>query len=333
MKMLRIICALLALSIATTAVRAAAPATQPDALAPAGLSEVVRIWPGDPPATSPVDRDDTILPRGPASYAVRTGRLASMSVYLPRAATAPATAVIICPGGGYAFEQATGEGSQIAQALAARGIAAFVLRYRLPPRNGAAPAADELPMPQQDVLRAIEVVRQRAGHFNIDPKHVGVMGFSAGGHLAATAAVMYDDAKLIAAAGRNDAASKQSARPDFAVLAYPVITMKDAPRGSTRSLLIGRDPDAAVIARFSADQHVTPSTPPLFIVVAEDDPLVKPINSKLMADAAEKAGVLHELLTYPKGGHGFGLGAAGKTRGWLEKALAWLDKQGAIETR
>ena len=312
--------------------RGASTPTPPDLITPPGLSEVVRLWPNEPPATSPVDRDDSVIWHehpGGSIFAVRGDRMASLSVFLPANAVHPAPAIIICPGGGYAIEQMTTEGDEIAEALTKKGIAAFVLRYRLP--NQIAPADDQLPMPQQDVLRAIQLVRSQADHWKIDPKRTGVMGFSAGGHLAATAATMYDQTSSFAAAAHDDAASQLSARPDFAVLAYPVITMEAATHGGTRANLLGPNPTPALLARFSADQHVTPQTPPLFIVVAEDDRTVPPVNSDMMDAAAQKAGIPHELLTYREGGHGFGLGAPEKTRGWLDKATTWLAKQGLID--
>jgi acetyl esterase/lipase len=291
----------------------------------------VRLWPGDAPATQPFDPEDQVRDRGrpdaPNMWITRVIS-PSLAVYLPTAA-APTAAAIICPGGGYAGESATNEGTNIAHALAEQGVAAFILKYRLP--DGRAPAEGELPVPQQDVMRAIQLVRAEAARFNVDPKHVGVFGFSAGGHLAATAATLYDQANTFAGRVNGDAISRVSARPDFAVLVYPVITMdKAASHGGSRKNLIGQDADAALEVRFSADAHVTPQTPPLFIVHAADDKAVPLANAQRMTAAAAKAGVPHELVIYDKGGHGFGLGNNEQTRTWMPKCLAWLRANGAI---
>lgn len=303
--------------------KAETPSTRPNGLAPAGLTEVIRLWPNDPPATCPADPDDKIMQlRGGAAYMIRPGAVANLSVYLPKGATGPMPAVVICPGGGYSIEAVTGEGHAVAQALLKHNVASFVLKYRL--QHGQPFPSDGLPLPQQDVLRAIQLVRAEAAKFNVDPNRVGVMGFSAGGHVAATAVTMYDDAKQLPA---HDAISKTSARPDFGVLLYPVITMRTLTHGGSRKNLLGEKPDEALIARFSTDEHVTPQTPPLFIAVAEDDKTVPPLNSHQMDAAAAKAGIPHELVTYPKGGHGFGLGKPGQTQGWLDKALEWLADQ------
>jgi len=301
--------------------RAAEPSTQPNGLAPTGLTEVIRIWPNDPPATSPADPDDKIMPQRGGAYMIRPGETANLSVYLPKDAKAPTSAVVICPGGGYSIEAVTGEGHAVAQELLKHGVAAFVLKYRL--QHGKPFPSDELPLPQQDVFRAIQLVRAQAAKFNVDPNRVGVMGFSAGGHVAATAVTMYDDAKQIPI---HDAISQTSARPDFGVLVYPVITMRTLTHGGSRKNLIGDKPAEALIARFSADEHVTPQTPPLFITVAEDDKTVPPANSHNMDAAAAKASIPHQLVTYEKCGHGFGLGW-GPTQGWINKALAFLAEQ------
>lgn len=326
-----------AVSLAATFVISAvsfgqAPATQPDALQPAGLSEIVRLWPGEMPATYPSDAGERIGGRrggpNPAIFLTKITQ-GSLSVFLPRNAGGPTPAIVICPGGGYTGEAITHEGFAVAEQFAARGIAAFVLKYRLP--TGQAPAAGELPLPQQDVLRAIQFVRANAGKWNVDVKRVGVMGFSAGGHLAATAATLYDDAPSFAAKANHDDASRQSARPDVAILGYPVITMaKGATHGGSRKNLLGETPDAATEARFSTETRVTANTPPVFILHAKDDKTVPIKNAELFDAAAEKAGIKHEFVVFEKGGHGFGLGNNDETKTWFPKCVDWLKTVGFL---
>ena len=302
----------------------AAPATQPAA--------VLRLWPKDPPATRPVDGTDQVTDRAksgaPARVWISKVTYPTLAVYLPESKT-PTAAAVICPGGGYGGESYSLEGVEVAEELARRGVAAFVLKYRLP--TGQAPAANELPLPQQDVFRAIQVVRSQAGRFNVDPKHVGVFGFSAGGHLAATAATMYGDAGATGNAGVEDAVDQEPTRPDFAVLVYPVIAMdRPTTHGGSRKNLIGENADATLEQRFSADNRVRPRTPPLFIVHARDDKTVPLANAERMAAAAKDAGVPNESAIYATGGHGFGLGNNAENRTWLPKALEWLKGQGVL---
>ena len=299
---------------------------------PPGVSEVVRLWPGDAPATRPVDGDDQITVRGTINgvsvFSIIPGATPSMSVYLPANSAKPTAAIVICPGGAYRFAQASSEGHDVARALTQKGIAAFVLRYRLP--DGKTPAPGQLPWPQQDGMRAVQLVRAGAGHWNIDPAKVGIMGFSAGGHLAATVATMYDEANSFHAKAQDDAASKLSARPDFAVLAYAVITMKQHTHIVSRNNLLGQQPSDEVESRFSADEHVTAKTPPLFITVAYDDKLVPVSNSESINAAAAKAGIPHQLLAFRRSEHGFGLGR-GQSTGWLNTAVSWLATQHLID--
>lgn len=208
---------------------------------------------------------------------------ADYALFLPGGARATGQAVVVCPGGGYAGVAYMHEGVQVGQWLAEQGVAAVVLRYRMPNGHDAVPLAD--------VHEAIRMVRSRAGEWGVDPGRVGVMGFSAGGHLAATAATHFD----------------AGTRPDFAVLIYPVITMDErlTHRGS-RDNLLGTAPDAALVARYSNERQVTPQTPRVFIALSDDDTVVDPRNSTLFYDALRAAGVPGELHIYPSGGHGWG---------------------------
>ena len=243
----------------------------------------------------------------------------TITVYLP-AEQSMTAAAIICPGGGYHGLAIDKEGHDVARWLNSIGVAGIVLKYRMPHPEI---SRDEKPWPVQDVERAIRLVRSRAAEWKIDPKRVGIIGFSAGGHLASTAGTHFE-------AGQADAVDpveRFSTRPDFMILAYPVITFRDpiGHRGS-RAALLGAQPDAGLIALYSNDEQVTAETPPTFLVHARDD-AVKVENSLRFAEALEKAHVPHELAVFDKGGHGFGLGVkGGEVATWPERCAEWMKR-------
>lgn len=224
-------------------------------------------------------------------------------------------AVIICPGGGYAILAISHEGYDVAKLLAANGISAFVLKYRLP--------KDEIMVnkrigPLQDVQRAIQLVRERASDWGIAENQIGIAGFSAGGHLAATASAQYKKAVI--------ANPKQtSLRPDFSLLVYPVISMQEGmTHGGSKVNLLGEHPDEESITRFSNELQVTSDTPPAFLVHAEDDKAVPIANSEAYVAALERQGIAAKLVTYPRGGHGFGLNNKTTEDKWFDRFLDWL---------
>ena len=223
-------------------------------------------------------------------------------------------AVIICPGGGYGGLAYDKEGVDVAAWLAQNGVAGLILKYRLP--RGA--PGDAEPVPLQDARQAMRLARQQAAAWRIDPTRIGIMGFSAGGHLASTLATHATD---------DD-------RPAFAVLVYPVITFSGpAAHGGSRDNLLGKNADAALVARYSNEQHVTARTPPTFLVHAADDG-VKIANSELFAAALAAAGVPHDFMRLEKGGHGFGLGVrGGEPAAWPARCLAWLDARHILTPR
>jgi acetyl esterase/lipase len=227
--------------------------------------------------------------------------------------------VIVCPGGGYSHLAMGHEGVEVAERLNELGVAAFVLKYRLP--------SDETMVhkeigPIQDAQRAIQLVRQRAGEWGVEPGHVGIMGFSAGGHLASTAGTHFSQAYI-------DNKDNTSLRPDFMILLYPVISFSDSigHRGS-RDCLIGKNPDPATILEYSNELQVTELTPPAFIVQAEDDRTVPAANSLYFYEALLHKKVPAELHIYPKGGHGFGLHNATTKDQWLDRLKNWMDANG-----
>lgn len=243
----------------------------------------------------------------------------TLSIFIPKNAKPNTSAVIICPGGGYMHLAFDKEGTKIAEWFNSLGIAAFVLKYRLP---------NDLIMknknvgPLQDAQEAIRYVRQNAVKWNIDPKNIGILGFSAGGHLAATLSTHYDDKVY-------ESAFKVSARPDFSLLIYPVISMENeiTHKGSQTNLL-GNNPSQDLIDFYSNEKRVTAQTPPAFLIHATDDTVVLPENSIDYYLALKKNGVTAELHLYEKGGHGFGLGVNDTSKFWTRDCVEWLKANG-----
>lgn len=245
----------------------------------------------------------------------------TISIYAPTARPIP-TAVVVCPGGGYRGLAIDHEGDQVARWLNSLGITAFVLKYRLGPKY-------HHPTQLGDVQRAIRVVRNRATEFGIQPNRIGVWGFSAGGHLASSAATHFDAGKP----NPTDTADASSSRPDFAILIYPVITFTEEPyvhKGS-RTALLGDNPDPALIKLMSNELQVTSQAPPVFLIHTSEDKSVPPENSVFFYLALRKAGVPAEMHIYEKGPHGFGLGWADAIlSSWPARLQDWLRVRGAL---
>lgn len=245
----------------------------------------------------------------------------SLTLYLPPADKATGTAVVVCPGGGYGGLAAGHEGKEPAEWLNRHGIAAFVLRYRLGPRY-------HHPAPLQDAQRALRIVRGRAKEWHLDPKRIGIWGFSAGGHLASTAATHFDDGKRDA----DDPVERVSCRPDFAILCYPVITLQPpyAHMGSRRNLL-GEKPDEGLVESLCNDKQVTERTPPTFLFHTNADTVVPPENSILFYQALRRHKVPAELHIYQEGPHGVGLAVGrGAAAAWPDQLAAWLKTRGLL---
>jgi acetyl esterase/lipase len=242
-----------------------------------------------------------------------------MTVYLPAKRSATGQAVIICPGGGYVYLSYNWEGTDPARLLAAKGIAAIVLKYRLP--NSKSNITPHL-SPLADAKRAIRIVRANAAEWNIKKDQVGIMGFSAGGHLASTLATHFDEGDKRA----TDSVEQQRSRPDFAVLVYPVISMsKPIMHAGSRNNLLGEKRDTALANLYSNELQVTKATPPTFLVHAMDDKSVPVENSLLFFQAMKDNGVTGELHVFPKGGHGFGLGIGrGAVENWTVLCIDWI---------
>ncbi len=267
----------------------------------------ILLWPqGAPGALGTADEDKPLL-----------------TAYLP-ASNPTQTAIVVFPGGGYSHLSMVHEGEDIAHWLNQRGIAAFVLRYRLGPRY-------HHPIELGDAQRAIRYVRSHAGEEGILPDHVGVWGFSAGGHLAATAGTHFDAGQPSA----SDPVERVGSRPDFLVLAYPVITMREpyVHKGS-REMLLGDNPDPALVDLLSDETQVTAETPPAFLFHTTDDKTVPVMNSVMFYEALVKVGVPAELHVFQHGAHGSGLGANSPTlHVWPDMLLHWLQLHGWAATQ
>ena len=242
----------------------------------------------------------------------------TLSVYLPPKGKETGAAVIICPGGGYINLAMGYEGTEVAERFNKSGIAAFVLKYRIP---------DDHTMvhkeigPLQDAQRALLVLRTRAAEWRIDPKRIGIMGFSAGGHLASTAGTHFE----------NDVITNPdhiSLRPDFMILIYPVISFTQAIGHAGSALnLLGKNPLPEKIKEYSNEMQVTDQTPPAFIVHAKDDNTVPYANSLEFTDSLKKHHVPVELFLYDQGGHGFGMNNGTSHDSWMDRCIAWLKRE------
>jgi len=230
-------------------------------------------------------------------------------------------AVVVCPGGGYGALAVDHEGKQIGEWYNEFGVTAFVLRYRIAPHYSH-------PTPMLDVQRAIRTVRAKAEEFGVDPERIGVMGFSAGGHLASTAATHFDDGDPNAA----DPIDRVSCRPDFAILCYPVITFtQDFMHRGSRNNLLGKDPEEDLVKLLSNELQVTEKTPPTFLFHTWEDKVVPPQNSLVFFLAMKEKGVPGELHIYEKGRHGVGLAKnIPGTQNWPRQLRDWLTGRGLL---
>ena len=266
-----------------------------------------------------------LWPQGaPSALGTEAADRPKLTVYRASAESASGAAVIVCPGGGYSHLAADHEGRQVGEWLNSLGVSAFVLQYRLGPRY-------RHPAPLQDAQRAIRLVRARAAEWGVDPARVGILGFSAGGHLASSAATHFDDGRPDA----SDPVERQGSRPDFAVLAYPVISLVDPPAhsGSRRNLL-GEPADPALVELLSNERQVTPRTPPTFLFHTADDAAVPVANSLLFFEALHRAGVAAELHVFPHGRHGVGLAASDPVLCvWPRLCETWMHGLGLLKPK
>src|SRR5437660_3791323 len=242
------------------------------------LSAISMPWLGRAESTDIKDQPIVLWPNGAPGAAGQTAEdIPTLTPYFPPAEKATGAAIIVCPGGGYSH-LADHEGRPVAEWLSTMGITAFVLKYRLGPRY-------HHPAPLQDAARAIRTVRARATDWNIDPKHIGILGFSAGGHVASTIGTHFELGKSDA----SDPIERVSSRPDLMILIYPVITMREFAHAGSRRMLLRENPSADLVALLSNEEQVTKETPPAFLVHTANDPAVPVENSLRFAEATTNA--------------------------------------------
>lgn len=245
----------------------------------------------------------------------------TITMYKPTGDAVSNTTVIICPGGGYGILAAGHEGSDVAKMLNEWGITAFVLKYRLPDDSI---MIDRSIGPMQDVQRAIQLVRENAAKWELDPSRIGIIGFSAGGHLAATASTKFNKPVI-------DNPGNLSLRPDFSILVYPVISFADSlTHMGSRNNLIGEKPSLQQSNAFSNELLVTSQTPPAFLVHASDDKAVKVENSIRYYEALLKNNISAEMHLYKNGGHGFGMNNKTTSDNWMERLKSWMIASGFL---
>tara|TARA_R110002049_G_scaffold131500_5_gene290256 strand:- start:13 stop:921 length:909 start_codon:yes stop_codon:yes gene_type:complete len=243
----------------------------------------------------------------------------SLKIYLPAEHIATGTAVIICPGGGYGMESFKLEGIKIAETFLQKGIAAFVLKYRLPSDST---MVDKSIGPLQDAQQALKIVRQRAKEWHLDTEKIGIMGFSAGGHLASTAGTHFNKSYIPNIEGIN-------LRPNFMILIYPVISMKDQlTHNGSRENLLGKSATEEQILNFSNELHVNANTPPTWLTHTGDDTVVPVENSIRFYQALVHHKIPSEMHLYPKGNHGFVLSLP--TEEWMQPLFSWMEKSGLV---
>jgi acetyl esterase/lipase len=278
---------------------------------------VLPLYAGLIPNSRPSNVTEVVEQQANGSLRISNVVQPTLTIFQP--ATPNGTAIIICPGGGYARLAIDHEGYDVARQLTVWGITAFVLKYRLP--NNAS-QTDKAGVPLLDAQQALRLVRQRAKEFGVQPDWVGLMGFSAGGHLAAMVGTQF-------AAPLGNRPDTTSVRPDFLVLLYPVISFTDSiTHVGSRNCLLGEKPTPEQIDHYSAEQQVTPQTPPTFLVHAQDDPAVQVQNSLRFYEACLQQQVPVEMHLYPRGGHGFGLHNPTTPDQWLDRLHNWLTAGG-----
>jgi len=281
-------------------------------------NQILPLWEGDPPnyrETGEVtiwDTSDIVR--------VRNVQKPDIAVFLPSKKNSTGKAVVICPGGGYGILAYDWEGSDIAHWLNSNGIAAFVLKYRLP---GSKSNIEPHKSPLMDAQRAMRLVRTHAEKWNIDPSQIGIMGFSAGGHLASTLSTHFDAGNP----DSEDPVEQQSCRPDFSVLVYPVISFTDDFQHSgSRINLLGEEAEESLVKHFSNELQVTEDTPPAILIHSNDDKGVPVENSLVYYKALRAKGVNSELHIYPYGGHGYSLAIGmGHLSTWPDRVIEWIN--------
>lgn len=244
--------------------------------------QVIKLWEGEPPTSNEIKSEENATNNG--TFIINVS-VPTLTVFLPEKNNRNGKAVVICPGGGYSGLAINHEGDMVAKWLNKEGIAAFILKYRMPNKH------KEVPL--SDAQQAIRYVRSHATDFDVNPSKIGICGFSAGGHLASTASTHFTMSGI-------------SSRPDFSILFYAVISMMEATHGGSKGNLLGDNPSQTDIYHFSNEKQVNVNTPPTILLLSDDDKVVVPKNSIDYYDALKKNDVPSAMYIFPTGGHGWG---------------------------
>lgn len=280
---------------------------------------IIPLWPNDkiPNNITSDEKEEYFVQNGIQMYS--RVKEPTIAVYLPSKSNATGEAMLIFPGGGYQILAYDWEGTDIAKFLNSKGIAGIVVKYRLP---SSVSHKNRHNVPLIDAQRAMRIVRSKASEFHIDSTKIGILGFSAGGHLASTLGTHFNETVY----EPIDRIDTVSARPDFMALGYPVISMGTITHGGSRQNLLGENPSQELIHHFSNEKQVTQNTPPTFLFHAMDDKAVDVQNSILFFEALKVAGVPTTMHIYPSGGHGFSLATRNRhLRGWTERMFEWME--------
>lgn len=283
--------------------------------------ESLPLYPGEIPNSKPSPDKEKRVVRENGMVIIEGISMPTITVFLPKKPSASRSAIIIFPGGGYHINAIKHEGLDIAKKLNDFGIAAFVVKYRIP--NDETMVNKEIG-PLQDAQQAIRLVRKNAAKWNIDPNKTGIMGFSAGGHLASTAGTRFNDPVI-------ENPEQVNLRPDFMVLGYPVISFSDTiGHIGSRDNLLGKSPSPEKIIEYSNELQITSETPPTFLIHAGDDGGVLPANSIVFFEQLLKHKVPAELHIYERGGHGFGMNNPTSEEKWMDTLANWLASRGLL---
>lgn len=277
----------------------------------AGEPKTELLWPNSPSGAS----------GAPGAKGEQPADKPALTIHLPAPEKANGAAIVICPGGGYGALMMSYEGNDIAKWLNAQGIAGIVLQYRIHPYQH--------PAPLMDAKRALRTVRAHAADWKIDPQRIGIMGFSAGGHVASTLGTHFDSGDSKSA----DPIERMDCRPDFMVLIYPVISMGPTAHAGSRENLMGKNPPPELIELLSNDKQVTEKTPPAFLAHSKLDKVVSVEDSRIFDAALKAHGVASEFLELPTGDHGLGCGVGPLWTEWQAKCLEWLKKSKFLEKK
>lgn len=287
----------------------------------ANAQQVLQLYEKDIPNSKPAPNTEKSEVHDGNITIVSNVSVPTLTIYKAEKPCAARSAVIICPGGGYGILAMGHEGADVAKVFNSWGLTAFVLKYRLP--NDAIMKEKSIG-PLQDAQRALQMVRERAVEWNIDPAKVGIMGFSAGGHLAATASTHFEKNVI-------DNPKNTSLRPDFSMLIYPVVSFSNSlTHLGSRENLIGKFAPPDRVMQFSNELQVTAKTPPAFLVHSADDDLVPVGNSIKYYEALQGFGIFSEMILYPHGGHGYGMHNKSTKDNWMDRLKEWMEASGFL---